>query len=151
VAFELVAPLPTASQTLQRVRRAASRVLEVMETPGPVADPVRPRALPPPPHAVRLPAVGARYPDQRRSALVGIDLDLGLGRRVGVVGPSGAGKTTLAGVLLRFLAYERGEVRLADVELADIPGEVSRSVIGLVSQDAHIFDSTLEENLRLAR
>jgi ATP-binding cassette subfamily C protein CydCD len=42
-------------------------------------------------------------------------------------------------------------VRLAGVELADLPGEVSRSVIGLVSQDAHIFDNTLEENLRLAR
>jgi thiol reductant ABC exporter CydC subunit len=151
VAFELVAPLPTASQTLQRARRAASRVLEVTETPEPVAEPVRPLALPPPPYAVRLRAVGARYPGQRRSALVGIDLDLGPGRRVGVVGPSGAGKTTLAGVLLRFLAYERGSVRLAGVELADLAGEVSRSVIGLVSQDAHVFDNTLEENLRLAR
>jgi ATP-binding cassette subfamily C protein CydCD len=100
---------------------------------------------------VRLRAVGARYPGQRGSALAGIDLDLSPGRRVGVVGPSGAGKTALAGVLLRFLSYERGSARLADVELADLPGELSRRVIGLVSQDAHVFDNTLEENLRLAR
>jgi len=151
VAFELVAGLPAASQTLQRVRRAASRVLAVMETPEPVAEPARPITLPPPPYGARLRAVSARYPGQRRSALAGIDLDLSPGRSVGVVGASGAGKTTLAGVLLRFLPYERGSVRLAGVELADLPGEVSRSVIGLVSQDAHVFDNTLEENLRLAR
>jgi ATP-binding cassette subfamily C protein CydCD len=95
--------------------------------------------------------VSARYPGQQRSALARIDLDLSPGRCVGVVGASGAGKTALAGVLLRFLPYERGSVRLAGVELGDLPGEVSRSVIGLVSQDTHVFDNTLEENLRLAR
>ncbi len=68
-----------------------------------------------------------------------------------VVGPSGAGKSTLAGVLLRFLAYEDGSVTLDGVEIADLDGDECRRVVGLVSQDAHVFDSTLEENLRLAR
>jgi ABC-type multidrug transport system fused ATPase/permease subunit len=80
-----------------------------------------------------------------------VDLDLSPGRRVAVVGPSGAGKSTLAGVLLRFLDYREGSVALDGVELAELEGDEWRTVLGLVSQDAHVFDSTLEENLRLAR
>ena len=54
-------------------------------------------------------------------------------------------------MLLRFLPYDGGSVTLDGVEIADLDGDACRTVIGLVSQDAHVFDSTLEENLRLAR
>ncbi len=151
VGFELVAGLPVATQTLQRVRRSAARVLEVMDAPAPVSEPVHPVALPPPPYSLRVQGLRFRYPGAGRPALAGVDLDLSPGRRVAVVGPSGAGKTTLAGVLLRFLAYEEGSVTLDGVEIADLDGDRCREVVGLISQDAHIFDSTLEENLRLAR
>jgi thiol reductant ABC exporter CydC subunit len=151
VSFELVTGLPTATQTLQRVRRCAARVFEVMDTPAPVGEPAHPLALPPPPHALRVRGLRFTYPGAARPALEGVDLDLGPGRRVAVVGPSGAGKSTLAGVLLRFLPYDGGSVTLDGVELADLDGDASRTVVGLVSQDAHVFDSTLEENLRLAR
>ena len=67
-----------------------------------------------------------------------------------VVGASGAGKSTLAGVLLRFLDYEQGAVTLDGVEISDLSGEDCRRVVGLVGQDAHIFDTTVEENLRMA-
>jgi ATP-binding cassette subfamily C protein CydC/ATP-binding cassette subfamily C protein CydCD len=80
-----------------------------------------------------------------------VNLDLGPGRRVAVVGPSGAGKSTLAGVLLRFLDYQEGSVTLDGVQFADLDGDQLRTVVGIVSQDTHVFDSTLEENLRLAR
>jgi len=151
VAFELVTGLPAATQRLQGVRRSAARVFEVLDTPAPVVEPARPAALPPPPHSVRIRDLAVRYPGAGRFALAGIDLDLGPGRRVAVVGRSGAGKSTLAGVLLRFLSYEEGSVTLDGVELSDLDGEECRSVVGLVSQDVHVFDSTLEENLRLAR
>ncbi len=151
VAFELVMGLPTATQTLQRVRRSAARVFEVMDTPPPVSEPVHPLALPPPPHVLRVRGLRFTYPGAACPALDGVDLDLSPGRRVAVVGPSGAGKSTLAGVLLRFLAYDGGSVTLDGVEIADLDGDRCRTVIGLVSQDAHVFDSTLEENLRLAR
>jgi thiol reductant ABC exporter CydC subunit len=151
VAFELVTGLPTATQTLQRVRRSAARVFEVMDTPAPVGEPAHPLALPPPPHALHVRGVRFTYPGAARPALAGIDLDLSPGRRVAVVGGSGAGKSTLAGVLLRFLAHDGGSVTLDGVELAELDGDQCRTVIGLVSQDAHVFDSTLEENLRLAR
>jgi thiol reductant ABC exporter CydC subunit len=151
VSFELVTGLPTATQTLQRVRRSAARVLEVMDTPPPVLEPVHPLALSPAPHTLRVQDLRYSYPDEDRLALDGVALDLSPGRRVAVVGPSGAGKSTLAGVLLRFLPYEDGSVTLDDLEIAELDGEECRRVIGLVSQDAHVFDNTLEENLRLAK
>jgi thiol reductant ABC exporter CydC subunit len=153
VAFELVAGLPIATQTLRRVRRSAARVLEVMDTPPPVLEPAHPIALSPRPrsHALRVRDLRCRYPGEPRWALAGVDLDLSPGRRVAVVGPSGAGKSTLAGVLLRFLAYEGGSVTLDDVEIAELDGDECRRVVGLVAQDAHVFDNTLEENLRLAK
>ena len=152
VAFELVTPLPGATQTLQRVRRAAARVLEVMDTPPPVQEPGNPRTLastgsP----TLRTRDLRYRYPGQAHWALDGVDLDLSPGRRVAVVGPSGAGKSTLAGVLLRFLPYAGGSVTLDGIELAELDGDEIRRAIGLVAQDAHVFDNTLEENLRLAR
>ena len=151
VAFELVAGLPAATQTLQRVRRAAARVLEVMDVPAPVSEPLHPVALPPPPHSLQVRGLRFRYPGAGRAALDGVDLDLSPGRRVAIVGASGAGKSTLAGVLLRFLPYDGGSVTLDGVEIAEYDGDQCRTVVGLVSQDAHVFDSTLEENLRLAR
>src|SRR4029077_17224298 len=151
VAFELVSGLPAATQTLQRVRRSAARVAEVLDTQPPVTEPARPRALPSPPYELRVERLRYRYPGADRWALDRVDLALGSGRRVAVVGPSGAGKSTLAGVLLRFLPYEHGSVTLDGVQIADLDGEEHRRVVGLVSQDAHVFDSTLEENLRLAR
>jgi ABC-type multidrug transport system fused ATPase/permease subunit len=126
-------------------------VFEVMETPPPVSEPAHPVALSPEPHTLRVRDLRFSYPDEERWALAGVDLDLSPGRRVAVVGPSGAGKSTLAGVLLRFLPYEGGSVTLDDVEIAALDGDQYRRMVGLLSQDAHVFDSTLEENLRLAK
>jgi ABC-type transport system involved in cytochrome bd biosynthesis fused ATPase/permease subunit len=151
VAFELVVALPGATQTLQRVRRSAARVLEVIDTPPPVVEPAAPSPLPPGPYALSAHGLSVSYPGSARLALAGVELDLRPGRRVALVGPSGAGKTTLAATALRFLPYAAGSLALTAVEIAELSGEDCRRVIGLVSQDAHVFDSTLEENLRLAR
>ena len=150
-AFELVTPLPTATQTLERVRRSASRVFAVTDAPATVLEPVVPAPVPPPPHSVQIRGLRARYPGSGSLALDGVDFDLAPGRRVAVVGPSGAGKTTLAMVLLRFLDYESGAVTLGTVELDTLDGDDARRVIGLLAQDAHVFDTTLAENLRVAK
>jgi thiol reductant ABC exporter CydC subunit len=151
-AFELVTDLPTATQTLQRVRRSASRTLEVIHARPPVVEPTDPRPMPVgSPAALRVRGLRARYGDAGPWVLDGLDLDLLPGQTVALVGRSGAGKSTLAEVLLRFLPYQAGSVALDGVEISDLDGDDYRRVVGLVSQDAHIFDTTLEENLRLAR
>ncbi len=68
-----------------------------------------------------------------------------------MVGPSGAGKTTLAQVLLRFLDARAGTYTLGTADAAGLDGDDVRRLVGLCAQDAHIFDSSVRENLRLAR
>ncbi len=150
-AFELATGLPAATQTLARVRDSLGRTRHVLETPAVVTDPPGPKPLPPLPARLEVRGLRCRYGEGAPWVLDGLDLDLAPGRRVAVVGRSGAGKSTLADVLLRFLPYEGGSVTLGGVELHDLRGDDCRRVIGLVAQDAHVFNSTLEENLRLAR
>lgn len=77
--------------------------------------------------------------------------DAPAGSRTGIVGPSGSGKTTFAMVLLRFLDYSEGTVTLGGRDMRTLDSDEVRSVIGVCEQDAHVFDSTLEANLRLAK
>jgi ATP-binding cassette subfamily C protein CydCD len=126
-------------------------VQEVLDAPAPVREPRHPAAVPVTPFPLCVRGLTARHPGQRTPALDGFDLDLGPGRRVAVVGPSGSGKTTLAQVLLRFLDAEAGTYTLAGTEASSLDGDAVRRLVGLCAQDAHIFDSSLRENLRLAR
>ncbi|WP_077798130.1 thiol reductant ABC exporter subunit CydD [Streptomyces sp. JHA26] len=150
-AFEAVLGLPLAVQYRQRVRRSAERVYEVLDAPEPVREPERPRQAPAAPFPVVLDGLVARHPGQDRDALAGLDLTLAEGRRVAVVGPSGSGKTTLAQVLLRFLGPDAGSYTLAGAEAGALAGDDVRRLVGLCAQDAHLFDSSVRENLLLAR
>ncbi|WP_030982277.1 thiol reductant ABC exporter subunit CydD [Streptomyces sp. NRRL WC-3744] len=150
-AFEAVLGLPLAARYRQRVRRSAERVYEVLDAPEPVREPVAPRQAPASPFPVVVKGVTARYAGQRREALAGLDLTLEEGRRVAVVGASGSGKTTLAQVLLRFLDPEAGSYTLAGVDACALDGDDVRRFVGLCAQDAHLFDSSVRENLLLAR
>ncbi|MFD8995197.1 thiol reductant ABC exporter subunit CydD [Streptomyces abikoensis] len=148
-AFEAVAGLPLAVQYRQRVRRSAERVYEVLDAPAPVRD--GSGAAPKSPFPLRVTGLTARHPGQSVPALDGFELELTAGRRVAVVGESGSGKTTLARVLLRFLDAEAGSYTLGGQEAAGTDGDAVRRLVGMCEQDAHIFDSSVRENLRLAR
>ncbi|MFB7167524.1 thiol reductant ABC exporter subunit CydD [Streptomyces sp. NPDC056242] len=154
-AFEAVAGMPTAVRFRERARAARARLDEVLAAPEPVAEPAVPVALPADPAPLTVRGLTARWPDAQRDALRGIDLDLARGRRIAVVGPSGSGKTTLALVLLRFLDQTSGAVTVGTgpraVDTRTLASDDVRRVIGLCAQDAHVFDSSLRENLRLAR
>ncbi|MEU6545632.1 thiol reductant ABC exporter subunit CydD [Streptomyces sp. NPDC046859] len=150
-AFEAVLGLPLAVQYRQRVGRSAERVLEVLDAPEPVREPRAPRQAPATPFPVALSGLGARHAGQERDALTGFDLVLEEGRRVAVVGPSGSGKTTLAQVLLRFLDANAGAYTLGGADAAALDGDAVRRLVGLCAQDAHLFDSSVRENLLLAR
>ncbi|MEV6962632.1 thiol reductant ABC exporter subunit CydD [Streptomyces sp. NPDC051207] len=150
-AFEAVLGMPLAVQYRQRVRRSAERVYEVLDAPAPVREPEHPRQAPGVPFPLVVKDLTARHAGQDRNALAGLDLTLEEGRRIAVVGPSGSGKTTLAQVLLRFLDADQGSYTLAGVDTRTLDGDDVRRLVGLCAQDAHLFDSSVRENLLLAR
>lgn len=149
--FEAVAPLPAAARELGATLASGRRVLELADRSPAVRDPADP--LPPPivSPTVALEGVTAHYGSEDEPALAGVDLTLEPGRRVGLVGPSGAGKTTVTNLLLRFLDPVEGRVAIAGRDARDYRQEDVRRLFGLAGQDAHVFDSTIRENLRLAR
>ncbi|QHC30318.1 thiol reductant ABC exporter subunit CydD [Streptomyces sp. HF10] len=149
-AFEAVLGMPLAVRYRQRVRRSAERVREVLDAPEPVREPERPRPAPATPFPVVLKGLTARHEGQHGEALAGLDLTLERGRRIAVVGASGSGKTTLAQVLLRFLDPRSGSYTLAGVNARELSGDEVRRLVGLCAQDAHLFDSSVRENLLLA-
>ncbi|MFH8936163.1 thiol reductant ABC exporter subunit CydD [Streptomyces griseosporeus] len=150
-AFEAVLGMPLAAQYRQRVGKSAERVYDVLDSPEPVREPERPGAAPAVPFPVVIEGLTARHAGQERDALAGVDLTLTRGRRVAVVGPSGSGKTTLAQVLLRFLDADAGTYTLGGVDADALDGDDVRRLVGLCAQDAHLFDSSVRENLLLAK
>jgi ATP-binding cassette subfamily C protein CydC len=148
--FEAVQPLPLAWQMLDSSLQAARRLFEVVDAPPAVSDPGSPQKLP---GSADLEVDGLwfRYQPDGPWALEDVSFELGQGRHVAVVGASGAGKTTLARLLLRFWDYQRGAILLGGVDLRDLRGDDVRRDIGVVSQDTHLFTATIRENLLLAR
>jgi thiol reductant ABC exporter CydC subunit len=150
-AFETVTVMPAAALQLGAARAAARRLAAVWDAPSPVTEPAAPLALPAGPVHLRLRDVRVRYTADGPLALDGLDLDLAPGRRVGLVGPVGAGKSTVAAVLLRFCEPSGGTVTMNGAGLAAYRADDVRTVIGGCPQDSHIFAGTIRDNLRLAR
>jgi thiol reductant ABC exporter, CydC subunit len=148
---EVLAPLPLAASELTRAVGAAGRVVDVLDTPDPVVEPDHPAGMPAAPYDISVASLGVRWPGQESDALRGVDLALPAGHRVAVIGASGSGKTTLAMALLRFLDPATGRITLSGVDTRELDADAVRRVVGLLAQDAHIFDSTVWENVRLAR
>jgi thiol reductant ABC exporter CydC subunit len=148
--FEAVASLPGTARELASVLGSGRRILELTDRVPHIGDPAHP-APAPASATVALESVTARYADEEEPALNGIDLRLEPGKCVALVGPSGSGKTTVVNLLLRFLDPESGRVTIAGRDLREYRQEDVRRVFAIAGQDAHVFDSTIRENLRLAR
>ncbi|MFJ9952607.1 thiol reductant ABC exporter subunit CydC [Kitasatospora sp. NPDC091207] len=152
VSFDALAGLPAAARRLADVRARARRLADLMDTPVPVTDPADPAPLPAGgPFGVEITDLRVRHRADGPAALDGVSLRLAPGRRVALLGASGSGKSTLIAVLMRFVPYESGSIRVGGRELRDCSGADVRRVITGVTQDAHVFHTTIRANLRLAR
>ncbi len=149
--FDAVAPLPGAARELAATLAAGRRVLELTDRRPSIADPVRPAPAPGRPVDVALDGVTARYDPEQAPVLEGFDLRLEPGKRIALVGPSGAGKTTVTNLLLRFLDPEQGRVTIGGRDVRELRQEDVRRTFALAGQEAHVFSSSIRENLRLAR
>jgi thiol reductant ABC exporter CydC subunit len=148
--FEAVSGLPSAARELAGALASGRRVLELVDRTPTVVDPAYPLD-PPRQSTVALEDVTARYGPTAPAVLSDFDLRLDPGRRVALVGPSGAGKTTVTNLLLRFLDPAEGRATLADRDLGEYRQEDVRATFALAGQEAHVFDSTIRANLLLAR
>jgi ATP-binding cassette subfamily C protein CydC len=149
--FEAVQPLAAAARELSVTLAAGRRVLDLADGEAAIVDPVAPAPAPSWPFAVALEDVRARYAPGERPALDGVSLRLEPGCRVALVGPSGAGKTTVVNLLLRFLDPEAGRVTLAGRDLREYRQEDVRRAIAVAGQDSHLFSASIRENVCLAR
>ena len=150
-AFEAVTALPAAALQLGQARTAAGRIAAVADTPDPVRRPDHPFPPPERPVTVSISGGSVTYPGQDTPAVRDIDLDLEPGRRVALVGATGAGKSTVAAVLFRFAGLSGGTARLNGRDLSGYDPDDVRAVITGCAADPHIFDATIRDNLRLAR
>jgi ATP-binding cassette, subfamily C, bacterial CydC len=149
--FEGVQPLPEAARRLTGVVAAGRRILDLTDREPAVRDPDVPLPAPPRAAELALEGVRARYAADEPAVLDGVDLRLAPGRHVALRGPSGAGKTTVVNLLLRFMDPERGRVTLAGADVRDFAQADVRRHIAVCGQDAHLFASSIHENVRLAR
>ncbi len=152
-AYEAVVGLPQAALALIGVRASGARLAAILDAPDPVQEPACPQALSVGralSEGIRLEQLSVRWQQGGPDVVRGLDLDLSPGSRVALVGPSGSGKSTVVAALMRFVEYS-GSVRVGGQELRELAADEVRSVIGLCEQSAHVFDSTILENLLLAR
>ncbi|SDG02168.1 ATP-binding cassette, subfamily C, CydC [Cellulosimicrobium cellulans] len=160
--FEAANTLPAAAVQLHRSRQAAARVVGLLDAPatvpGRTASPAHgvgdgdaPGRARDPRTSLVLDDVAAGWPGTGRTVVEGVDLTLAPGRAVAVVGPSGVGKTTLLATAAGLVPEVAGRVLLDGVATADLPREDAAHGVVLVAEDGHVFDTTVLENLRVAR
>ena len=148
--FDAVAPLPLAFGALGETLAAARRIFEIVDAAPVVNDPARP-APAPCRFDIRMRGLHMRYRDDVPWALDGIDFEVPEGGSLAIVGETGAGKTSLLNVLLRFWDYQEGSVEIGGVSLRDLCGATVRSLCAVVAQETHLFNASVRDNLLLAR
>lgn len=147
-AFEVVWSLPTAFQYLSRTREASRRLTEIIEQVPAVTFPSR--SASPANHDIVFEGVTFRYDRQTPDVLTNFTLRIDQGERVAVMGATGAGKSTLVNLLVRFWDVDAGHILVGGQDIRTLSEARLRRGMAVVSQQSHLFNATLRDNLRLA-
>ncbi len=149
-AFDAVMPLPPAYQYLGRTREAARRLLDVVGIVPEVSFPERSVGSPTR-FDIAFDRVSFRYADSGPFAIKDVDFRAPAGQRFAVIGPTGAGKSTLAHLVVRFWDPSSGTITIGSKDIRGFSESDLRRSVSLVSQQAHLFSASVRENLLIGR
>jgi len=147
--FRPISDMSEKFNVLQSAMASSERIFKLIDTPVEVAGPARPVALPAGARGhIAFEHVWFAYKGED-FVLRDVSFEVAPGERVGVVGATGAGKSTIINLLLRFYDVSRGRILVDGIDVRELPFEELRGLFGLVLQDVHLFSGTIAGNIRL--
>ena len=146
--FRPIQDLSEKYNIMQSAMAAAERVFKLLDTPALIQSQAQPMALPRASAAIEFDHVWFAYKDEDW-VLSDVSFRIEPGETIAVVGHTGAGKTTIASLLLRFYEVQRGSIRIGGIDIREFDLEDLRRNFGIVLQDPHLFTGTIAENIRL--
>lgn len=152
LAYGVLTPAKGISKALYSIKKgnaAAARILEVLETPNPIVDPVKPKKMSAFNKVVRFNEVSFAYED--KLVIDKLNLTIPKGSSVALVGPSGGGKSTIANLVPRFYDVNEGSISIDGTDIRQFTKNDLRSLMGIVTQDSILFNDTVANNLRIAK
>ena len=152
LAYGVLTPAKGISKALYSIKKgnaAAARILEVLETPNPIVDPVKPKKMSAFNKGVRFNEVSFAYEDEL--VIDKLNLTIPKGSSVALVGPSGGGKSTIANLVPRFYDVNEGSISIDGTDIRQFTKNDLRALMGIVTQDSILFNDTVANNLRIAK
>lgn len=132
-----------------RAMAAAERVFEILDMQPDIQDPASPKTLPDPIRGhIQMRNITFLYPKSETPVLQQFNLDIEAGENIALVGPTGAGKTTILSLIARFHDPQQGTISLDDIDIRQITRQQYHQQLGIVLQQGYLFSGTVLENLR---
>nr|WP_307017572.1 ABC transporter ATP-binding protein [Streptomyces sp. DSM 40167] len=151
ILFRPAQRLLTIGLDIQSSLELFGRIFEYLDLPVDVAEPERPVVPASLRGEVQLRGVGFRYAGAERATLEGVDVTVGAGRSLAVVGETGSGKTTLSYLIPRLYDATSGVVTIDGVDVRDLSFDTLAAAVGVVSQETYLFHASVADNLRFAK
>ena len=148
--FEAVQPLSQSFQYLESSKAAGRRLFELIDSPPAVVDPAQPLS-PPSGFDIAVDDLRFGYGSEEPLVVDGLSFNVPAGGTAAIAGPSGTGKSTLINLLLRFWEYQEGSILIGGQELREFRATDVRKMISVVPQHPYLFNSTIRDNLLLAK
>jgi ATP-binding cassette subfamily B multidrug efflux pump len=145
-----ITQLSSITNTVQLTMASAERVFELLDEPEEVPDAPDARVIAEPRGAVRFEQIEFGYKEDV-PLIEDMSIDVRPGQTIAIVGPTGAGKTTLVNLLMRFYDVQRGSIRVDGIDIRDIRRGSLRRMFGMVLQDTWLFSGTIQENIAYGR